>query len=203
MLSPFIDTILYTQVGLHPKQLNNDIYSNLKQNLIKKVEGQCYLNYGYITKVYEIIEKKNPHLITEDNSASTIFDIKFSCRLCHPLEKTQIICKINQITDTFISLQRDPIHIIIPIDRVNSTNFVKDSMSGKIKIKKTMDILESGTFVKTTIYNKTMANKDKRILAVGTLDDVTTESEVEQYYSSEYPVERKFVNYDEYVAKKP
>jgi DNA-directed RNA polymerase subunit E'/Rpb7 len=201
MLSPFIDTILYTKIGLHASQLDNNIYSNLKQNLIHKLVGRCYLNYGYISKIYEILERSNPHLITEDNMASTIFNVKFSCRLCHPMDGQQIICKITQITDTFIKLERLPIHVFITPDRINKTNFTKDLISGKIKITKTLEDLEKELFVKVTIMSKTMTHKDERIIAVGILDDVANEKEIEQFYGSEYEIEKKIVNYDEYIKK--
>ena len=57
MNNPFIDTILYTTVVLHPNQLNNNIYSNLKQTLIETLNKKCYKNYGYISEIYEILER--------------------------------------------------------------------------------------------------------------------------------------------------
>ena len=138
MNNPFIDTMLYATVALHPSQLNNNIYSNLKQNLIEKYERRCYKDYGYICKIYEIIKRDNGILIPEDLNSSAIFKVKFSCRLCHPLENTQIICKVNQTTDLFISLVSEPIHIIVTTDsdRINSSVFYKDQYEKKIKNKK-------------------------------------------------------------------
>lgn len=203
MNNPFIDTMLYTTVALHPSQLNNNIYSNLKQNLIKMLEKKCYKNYGYISKIYEIIERDGGVIIPEDISSSATFKIKFSCRLCHPLENTQIICKINQTADIFVSLIRDPIHIIVTAegDRINSNVFYKDPYEKKIKIKKTNEILEPGTFVKATILSKVFTDKDKKVLAIGTLDDIATDEDIEKFYGEEYAPDKQFVDFDEYIGK--
>jgi hypothetical protein len=139
-------------------------------------------------------------MIPEDNSSSVTFKIKFSCRLCHPLENTRIICKVNQTADVFISLIRDPIHIIVTTgdDRINGNVFYKDHYEKKIKVKKTNDVLEPGTFVKATILSKAFTDKDKKIIAIGTLDDIATDEEIEKYYSEEYSQDKQFVDFTEY-----
>jgi len=205
MNNPFLDTVLYTTVALHPSQLNNNIYSNLKQNLIKMLEKKCYKNYGYISKIYEILERDNGNIIPEDNDSCAVFKIKFSCRLCHPLENTQIICKVNLPTDIFISLSRSPIHLIVTNDndRINGNVFFKDPFEKKIKIKKTGEVLETGTFVKATIISKEFTDKDRRIIAMGRLDDIATDEEVEKFYGDEYLQDKQLVEFGDYVKMKP
>ena len=51
MLSPYINTKLTTSVLLHPYQMDNKIYINLKKNLEKKIVGSCFSKYGYIVKL--------------------------------------------------------------------------------------------------------------------------------------------------------
>lgn len=201
MNNPFIDTMLYATVALHPSQLNNNIYSNLKQNLIEKYERKCYKDYGYICKIYEIIKRDNGILIPEDLNSSAIFKVKFSCRLCHPLENTQIICKVNQTTDLFISLVSEPIHIIVTTDndRINGNVFYKDQYEKKIKNKKTNETLEHGSLVKATILSKAFVDKDRKIIAIGRLDDIATDKEIEQFYTDAYSQEKKFVELDDYT----
>lgn len=202
MNNPFIDTMLYTTIILHPSQLDNKIYTNIKQNLIKTLEKKCYKNYGYISKVYEILERSMGIIVPEDNTASVTYKIKFSCRLCHPLENTQIICRVNQTTDVFVSLIREPIHIIATADgdRINGNIFYKDQGDKKIKIKKTNEILEPGTFVKVTILSKKFIDKDRKIIAIGSLDDIATDDELQQYYTDEYARDKHFVDYSEYTT---
>jgi DNA-directed RNA polymerase subunit E'/Rpb7 len=204
MNNPFIDTILYTTVALHPSQLNNNIYSNLKQNLSNKLEKRCYKNYGYVSKIYEILERTNKNIIPEDNNACGIFNVKFSCRLCHPLENTQIICKVNLSNDVLVSLVRPPIHVIVSTDddRINHSIFMKDPHEKKIKVKKTGETLEKGMFVKTTILSKKFTDKDKRIIILGSLDDIATDEEIEQFYNEEYSSDKQIIDYEEYTSGK-
>jgi DNA-directed RNA polymerase subunit E'/Rpb7 len=204
MNNPFIDTMLYTSIILHPSQLNNEIYNNLKNNLTKTLEKKCYKKYGYISKIYEILERDNGVIIPEDNTSSVLFKMKFSCRLCHPLENTKIICKVNQITDIFISLIREPIHIIVTTDndRINKNVFHKDLHEKKLRITKTNEILQSGTFVIATILSKSFTDKDKKIIALGRLENIADDSDIEKYYSEEYSIEKKFLDFDEYQTQK-
>ena len=71
MINPFIDTALYTTVTLHPSELNNSIYTNIKQKLIKTHEGHCYKDYGYMSKIYEVLERDNGY-----------YSIRRSCFIC-------------------------------------------------------------------------------------------------------------------------
>ena len=39
---------LSAKVVLHPSQLDNDIYNNLKENLSIRILNRCYKNFGLI-----------------------------------------------------------------------------------------------------------------------------------------------------------
>lgn len=202
MSNPFIDTTLYTTIALHPRQLNNDIYINLKQTLIRQLEGKCYKNYGFISKIYEILERDNGFIVPEDTLSSAVFKIKFSCRLCHPIENTQIVCQIDQISNVFIRLRHDPIQIIVTndLDRIKSDLFSLEN--NVLKYKKTNEILEKGQFVKTTILGKTFTDKDKRIIVIGTIDDIASDDDISLFYKQEYDKEKNFIEFDNYVDGK-
>lgn len=201
MNSPFVDTILYTTVELSPEQLNNNLYSNIKQNLIKTLEKKCFRNYGYISKIYEILEHDQGRISAEDRHAYVVYRVTFSCRLCHPLEGTQIICKVNQNSELFINLIRDPIQIYVTADRVNKDIFIRDPNTNKMKLKNG-DSLDTGMFVKATILAKKFTDKETRIMAFATLDDVATEKEVEDFYSDAYSTEKKFISLEDYKHQK-
>ncbi len=49
--------------------MNNDIYKNLKENIIKKLQGKCYKSFGYISKIYKIeqILGNKVDLVIKDN----------------------------------------------------------------------------------------------------------------------------------------
>lgn len=199
---PFIYTTLYTTIELRPDQLNNNLRSNLKYNLIKQLENRCYLNYGYICKIYEILEMDNGTIIPEDLDACARFKIKFSCRLCHPLENTVIIGKIDQLNDVHINILRDPIHIISTpdTDRMNMDVFMKDQDEKKIRIRKTGEELLKGTYVKVVILAKSFVHRDKKILALGRLENIATDEEVSQFYSEMYNPEKKQQDFEEYKS---
>lgn len=199
MTNPFINTTLYTTIALHPSKLNNDIYINLKKELIRQLEGRCYKNYGYISKIYEILERDNGTIIPEDTLSAAVFKIKFSCRLCHPLENTQIICQMSQISNVFMTLRHDPIQIIVTNnpDRINNKLFILEN--NILKYKKTNETIEKGQFVKTTILGKTFTDKDKRILVIGTLDDIASDDDISKFYSSEYTKEQTFVDINSHM----
>ena len=202
MSNPFKDTILYTTVVLRPEQLNNNIYSNIKQNLNRLV-GKCYKKYGYISKIYEILERDMGCIKAEDISSSVEYKVKFSCRLCYPIEKTQIICKINKITPVFVSLLREPIYITVPVGNsgsFNENNFYWDAHKKHFIIKKTNEILEQNTFVKATILSKTFSDKDKSIFAIGYLDNVASDEEINKFYSDEFAQKNTPKEFDEIIG---
>ena len=76
LVSPYIDTELYTRIKLYSHQMNNDIYINLKNNLKKKIEKKCIKN-GYVTRVYKINDYKSGIICPENLDSCGIFDIKF------------------------------------------------------------------------------------------------------------------------------
>lgn len=201
MINPFVDTMLYTTVVLHPSQLNNNIYMNIKQNLVKTLEKKCYKKYGFINKVYEIIERGEGTILPEDPTSSVAFKIKFSCNLCHPLEQTQIICRVVSANDVLISLNREPIMMFVSQSKFNNDVFYLDPMIKKLRIKKTGDILNPNDFVKATILTKTINDKDRKIIAMCQLDDIATEEEIQTFYDSEYNRSKQIIEYDEYISQ--
>src|ERR1700722_13785306 len=96
MLSPYINTKLFTLVTVMPNQMNNDIYSHMKSNLAQRLEGKCYRNFGYISKIYEILEHGDGVIEPENPTAAAAYNVKFTCRLCIPLKDKYIICKVEK-----------------------------------------------------------------------------------------------------------
>lgn len=202
MTNPYINTALFTTVILHPSQLNNNLYLNIKQNLIDRLEKKCYKNYGYIIKIFKVLEIGDGKLVPEDISASVTYNVKFSCKLCHPLEDTYIICKIEQITDVFITLRSDPISVLITQERINGEKFYKDRY-GNIKVKNGSTLTE-GTFMKVKVLTKSLTNGETTIIVIGFLEDIATDDEVSKYYENIYQLDKQtqnLINLEEYVKK--
>src|SRR5580700_5186757 len=127
MTSPYINTILYTNLMLRPAQFSNNIYKSLKSNLINNLEGKCYKNYGLIVKIFEIMKYDNGIIQPENPTAGALYDVRFSCRLCIPLKKKQIICEVDRMNEILIGLKNGPIIIIIVINgMINKNTFIVD-----------------------------------------------------------------------------
>ena len=95
LIYPCRDKILYTKVILNPNQMNNDIYINLKKNLIEKLEGKC-ISEGYIIKIYKIMEYTNGIIDAENFTGAAVYDIKYLAKICVALKETTIIGKITE-----------------------------------------------------------------------------------------------------------
>jgi len=200
MTSPYIDTKLYTNVILHPSQMNNEFYINLKENLINDVEKRCFIDYGYIVKVYDIQEYENGIIEAENVSASSIYNVMFSCRLCRPLKNRDIICEVERINKVLIRLKNGPIFVIITNDRISDKVFFRDNYKNiRYKSDNKSVILNKGDFVKATIIQYTFHSGDDSIIAIGYLDNVATEDEVKQFYEDEYGTnEEEIINFEDH-----
>jgi DNA-directed RNA polymerase subunit E'/Rpb7 len=203
MQSPYINTSLYSIVSLDAAQMNNDIYTNLKLNLINQLEGKCYREYGYINKVYAITERGQGMILPENPLASATFKVKFTCKLCNPLKGTQIICQIDKVTAIMISLTAGPIKIIIVPENINKTMFFTDKNNNlRYRNKNISQEISKGTFVKITILSKTFNDMDNIILVIGNLDDLATEDEIKQFYKDEYSNDdKKMISFEEYLQQ--
>ena len=207
MTSLYMNTVLTTYVNLNPDQMDNKIYLNLKKNLEKKVLGKCYKNYGYIMEVYEIINYDDGIIEAENLMASAYFNVKFSCRLVHPLKNKQIVCQVNRVNKVLITAENGPILVIITNDRVNDKLFFTDN-NNNIRYKKesTSHILKPKEFVVVTLISTVFNHGDEKIKAIGFLDDIANEQQVEEYYKELYNheedlVKKELINYKEYVEE--
>lgn len=179
LINPYITTELQTRVSLMPHQLNNDRYINLKQNLIKNVENKCN-KYGFITKVYKILNHNEGVIEPENLMAAVIYDVSYSAQICLPVEGTQIICQIDKINKMIITAKNGPIMAVIKTSDINEINFSIDNLDNVVHSSKKK--LETGDYIKITIRRKRFHAGDEQIYVIGFLDDITTEKEVETCY---------------------
>ena len=191
--SPYITTILHTTVMLNPREINNDIYINLKKKVQKMLEGRCYGDYGYIVKVIKITDKNMGNLIPENLNSSVSFNVSFSCKICKPLQNTQIICQVKNINRALTRLQNGPIITVIRQDRINPNVFSYDMASIRYKElnDKKYKILQQNDFVKVTLKSIMFNNGDDKIVALGVLENIATKKEIEQFYENMYNDEDK------------
>lgn len=181
---PYLNTTLECPVMLQPNQMENKLDLHLKSNLINKLEGKCYKNYGYVEKIYAIIETSEGKIEAEDPLCSAKFTVKFNCKLCIPMVNKEIICKIDRMNKALVGAINGPIKIVIPSDKINKERFFPD-MYRNIRIKNSdkSDALVPNMFIKVTILSRSFSDQEKNILVIGFLNDVATPQEISQFYN--------------------
>ena len=202
MSGPYVTTTLSATVNLKPRQMDNNIYKHLKENVIQKLEGKCYRKYGYISKIYEILEYSKGKIVPENPMASALFGVKFSCRLCHPIKKRQIICRVQKITKLFMNASNGPITVIIT--KLNNKVFYQDPKSNKlfarIENEKSIEVTP-GKYVKLTIESKSFSDMDHIIMAIGELISLATDQEIQKSFEEEHgSMVDKVTSFDKYIT---
>lgn len=194
--SPYINTTLITPIMVQSNQLDNKLYLHIKNNLIKKLEGRCYLTYGFIKKINKIEDISEGIVEAEDSTCGIKFVIKFNCKLCYPIKNKYLICKIDRMNKTLISAINGPIKVIITPDKINKDIFLTDA-DRNIRIKEKSKLIEPEMFVKVLILQSTFSNYDTTIIAIGNLHDIAKDSEIEAYKLDNFNVNNN-TNIDAY-----
>jgi len=200
MTSPYINTKIQTPIILHPHQMDNKIYINLKKNLEKEVVGKCYSKYGFIVKVINIISYKDGIIEAENIESSALFDLEFSCRICAPLKNSVIICEVDRINKLLITAKNGPILILITNDRLNSNIFFKDNNNNiRYKKEEQSQILKQQDFIKVNLQRIQFYDGDVKIKAIGFIEDMATDDEKKSYYMDQYSNESKLIDFESYM----
>ena len=202
--NPYINTYLYSTVSLHPSQFGNDIYKHLKNNLARKIQGKCYKSYGYISKIYKIDDKQGGEIIAEDPSASALYKVKFSCKICRPLKGTVIICEVMAINKSIIHLRNGPINALIFEENgaINKNNFIFDDKKNVLlaKISNNQKIpVVVGTHVEIKVVASRIEHNSNRILIMGTLENIASKAGIEESIKQREYDGLAFTNYDDYI----
>lgn len=187
--SPYIDTVLYSKVCIKPYQINNDLYLNLKNNLKKNKEKRCN-EYGYITKIYKILDFSDGEVIPENFDASVIYNVSFSCRLCKPKLSQKIICKIAFINKLFIKTINGPIISVTLVKSEDvSNNFTINNLN-EIIYKKNNNILKPDDYVTLLIKGIKYESKDQKIIITSSLEDIPNEEDIKKYFDENFESEK-------------
>ena len=179
IVSPYKDIEQFTKIMIQPSQINSDIRNNMKMNLKKKVEKKCNKN-GFIDEVYKIISFEDGVMPPENLSGNIIFNIRYHCRLCLPVEDSVIIGNIKTINQELIIATNGPIFIFIPKENIDTNIWDIENFS----LRKSNEKLQLNSFVKIKILNKRINQNDYQIKSIGYLLDFATKDEVKQYYGN-------------------
>jgi DNA-directed RNA polymerase subunit E'/Rpb7 len=178
-ISPYKNTEQYTKILIEPYQMNSDIKNNLKINLKKKVEKKCNKN-GYIEEVYKILQYEDGILLPENLSSNAIYNIKYLCKICIPIENSIIISQVKVINQELVVTINGPIMTFIPKDNIDNIYWnVSDNFTNKNNIK-----LKIGDFVLVQIVNKRINTGDSQIKTIGKLLDLANEKQIDTFYTT-------------------
>tara|TARA_B110000208_G_C11653808_1_gene389016 strand:- start:123 stop:707 length:585 start_codon:yes stop_codon:yes gene_type:complete len=179
IVSPYFNFELYTTLMLSPNQMNNNLYINLKKNLKAKVENKCN-KIGYILNIYNILSYDEGILEAENFTGSAKYNIKYSARLCCPIENTFIICKIENMNKLLIKAKNGPILIIVNNNNINTDNFKKDNEQNIIHKN---NILKVDDYIIIKVLAKKLNNNDTRICTLGYLENIPTQTQINKFFN--------------------
>ena len=183
LVLPIVNTTLSCKVSLLPIHMNNDIYYNLKNNIEKKVQGKCS-EHGFVIKVLKIEDYSEGEIEAENFTGSAVYKIRYLASLCIPVEKTQIITKIENINNAILLSSHGPISCVITPDKVNTQLFSNEIGKYYYKKEKEKIELQKGDLIKVTILSKKLYKNDIMI-SLGFLDEMATEGEIDNFYKQE------------------
>jgi DNA-directed RNA polymerase subunit E'/Rpb7 len=178
-ISPYKNVEQYTQILLEPYQMNSDIRIHLKANLKKKVEKKCNKN-GYVDEVYKIIEYGDGIMKPENLSGNVLYNIKYHCKLCLPIENSIIISQVKVINQDLVITINGPIMNFIPRDNIDTS--VWDILENFKHKNKANEKLKIGDYVLVQILNKRINSRDTQIKTICKLLDFASENQVKDYF---------------------
>lgn len=181
IVSPYKNITQYTKVQIKPHMMNSDIKNNMKLVLRKKVEKICN-KQGFIDEVFKIESYIEEDIAPENLSGSVNYNIAYHCRICIPIENTQIIAQVKAINQELVLASNGPIMIFIPKDNIDSK--VWDVTENFLHLK-TRTKLKDNNYIKVEILNKRINQGDFQIKAIAKLIDFATEKEVKDFYNSD------------------
>lgn len=214
MSSPYFNTILTTDVGIKPRQMNNNIIENLTDNLIKTYSNKCFQKYGYIEKIYGLDTDNGKGyeggiIKAEDPTSSALYRVTFKCRLCNPINGMRIVAKIVGINNQLIMAETGPIRFIIGNNNINKTN-IKFSQSknafysidDKGNIINEKAPIVNGSYVIIKVLNKKIVDKNDKIQVLGLLESEANDREIKKSINDIYDGEDNvIIDADEYVKQ--
>jgi hypothetical protein len=190
VIYPAYDKVLYNRVVLYPNQMNNALYLNLKENLIKKVEKKC-TKEGYIIKVHKILDYTNGVVEAENFTGIAVYNVKYLARICIALKETTIIAKIT----SYVSNANFAVADFGPIIKIIFTKNERDLNSKLFTIGNNKDIIHIQSqkkigvndYIKIQIKIVKFYQNDTIIKCMGYLENLPSVDEITEFaYKDEY-----------------
>lgn len=185
--SPYKNIVQFAKIKLLPHQLNTNIKNNMEIVLKSKLEKKCN-KFGYIDNINKIISYNDGYLNPENLLGAVSYDVSFECKICIPIENTNIIAKIKAINQELIMAENGPIIIFIPRSNVNTQNW--EISNNFLHIKKNKE-LKIDDYVKVQVEKKKINQDDIKIKCIGKLNDFAIDIEINKLFGNDISKENE------------
>ena len=203
---PRFITHLETEVRMHPKTLNPNLLSNIKNKLINRYKGINFGVYGFIEDIYSV----DPNLgdgkmRSDDITASVYYDVKFKAKIYKPIVGSNLIAKIDSLSRETLNIIDGPAVFIVEEEAINRERFKyrgglfhinKDGEESKIP-------LQVGDYVILKVIDVLIAPNEVNILSLAYLFDIPTKEEIKQYVIAENDSSLDETPLEEIIALQP
>lgn len=185
LYDPYKIVTLHSIVKLFPRQMNNDIYNNLKENLKKKVLNKCN-DSGMITEVIKITDYSNNIINSENYSGDAEYKITYQAKIFIPITGALLILRVSKIISNFSDYMIEAGNgIVTCILQVNKNLDVMQMENKQVYLHKHKKFLkEKEDYIKIVILNVRINPADNTIGVHGKVIDLALPDEIEQYYYS-------------------
>jgi len=189
--SPYINTYLNADICILPKDMNNDIQINIKNAVIQLYANKCFYHYGYIEKIYKVINKSEYGLIQhEDPTASAKYKVSFLCRLCNPIKNTKIVAQVSQIDTKMTMCHNGQMHVVIIMKNIHQNpNFMLNTLTNTLTYtdpNNNTHEIKKGSYVFVTVEHKKIEHMIGYITVYGSIDSIATSKDWEENVRNEY-----------------
>lgn len=128
---PYVTTTNYTRVKLLPSELNNDLYVNLKNRLIERVEGKC-TKYNYICKVFDLTIDSHGEIELEDEYCGAVFNVTYTALVCNLVRGMLVVATVAKTNPKMLVTTNRGFIGITLMDTLNKDKFFFDNRRGKL-----------------------------------------------------------------------
>lgn len=183
LINPTIIKNITAPVILYPYQLNNDLLTHMKNNLETLYKNKCFKDIGFIIDIIDIIKYSEGIIYPEQNEGCVQYIVEFTCKMSVVIKNTIIIGKVEQINQEIIYLSHYPYNIIVEHNNINMNKF--EYITPNIKYING-DFINKGDYLKIRIISSNLMNGETKIIALGYLEDIVSDKELEEYYDNIY-----------------
>jgi len=183
LINPIIIKKITAPVILYPNQLNNDLLTHMKNNLEILYKNRCFKDIGFIIDIIDIIKYSEGIIYPEQNEGCVQYIVEFTCKMSVVIKNTIIIGKVEQINPEMIYLTHYPYNIIVEHNNININKF--EYITPNIKYING-DYINKGDYLKIRIIRSNLMNRETKIIALGYLEDIVSDKELEEYFDNIY-----------------